>query len=631
MSLTTTQQHFTKFYLAAFLRAPDLGGLNYWANEVQSGKSLQEVGGVIFSLPIVTDIYPSNLSDHAFVEAIYHNVFGRNSDAEGLNYWSNEIATLRNSLIAQGHDAAFAAYEARGQLTINMINAGLGTPDGTDGKAYIVNRLSVAEYAAEQQLTQGEEIPAIALLDIFKNVNATDASVTVAKTEITDELGHSMLRNGKVITDFGAGDDVAHSLIQQTDGKLLVAGWTDEDDGTHENFALARYNADGTLDVSFGGDGKVTTDFALIVGSTAFSLYDEAYSLIQQTDGKLVVAGYSSSEFALARYNLDGSLDTSFGGGDGKITTDFFGGNFDEAYSLIQQADGKLLVAGYTFFSNGYDFAMARYNPDGSLDTSFGGGDGMVRKDFGGQWNQAYSLIQQVDGKLVLAGGGADNFAVVRYNLDGSLDKTFGGGDGMVTTDFGGFYQSGRDLIQQTDGKLVVAGGNTLVRYNPDGTLDSSFGINGAQRTFFDNAPYYSRSLIQQTDGKLVVAGWIEAGNDYGNDNFVLLRYNLDGSLDTSFGGEYGAVMLDFDGSDDKAYSLIQQADGKLVVAGEAFSDGVKFALARYNSDGTLDTSFGAEVMGTTSFRVNSTYTDGGESVELIGTINNVDSDYLFA
>ena len=160
-----------------------MGGLNYWNDEVLvQGKSLQYVGGIIFSLPIVTDIYPANLSDMEFVEAIYHNVFGRRSDAEGLNYWSAELATLRATYTSQG--SIIPAFEARGQLTMNMINAGLGTPDGTDGKAYIVNRLEVAQYAVEQQQAQGSDIAVVNLLGLMGVVNANASTVQTAHAAV---------------------------------------------------------------------------------------------------------------------------------------------------------------------------------------------------------------------------------------------------------------------------------------------------------------------------------------------------------------------------------------------------------------------------------------------------------------
>ena len=183
MSLTALQNHFTQLYLAAFKRAPELSGLDYWLAEAQT-KGVQATQGIIFSLPIVTDIYPAALSDTQFVEAIYFNVFGRESDEQGLNYWANELAALRTSYVNQG--SSMAAFEARGQLAMNMITAGLGTPDGTDGKAYIVNRMDVAQYAVEQQVAKNADIAVVNLLDLMSKVDATTSSVTLGRAAVDD-------------------------------------------------------------------------------------------------------------------------------------------------------------------------------------------------------------------------------------------------------------------------------------------------------------------------------------------------------------------------------------------------------------------------------------------------------------
>lgn len=378
--------------------------------------------------------------------------------------------------------------------------------------------------------------------------------------------------DGKVTTDFGA-DEWGRSVIQQADGKLVVAGFSSGNDG----FALARYNINGTLDASFGGDGTLTTDLG--------SFFDVGHSVIQQADGKLVMAGYADYDFVLVRYNLDGTLDASFSG-DGKLTTDV--GAYDRNGTVIQQADGKLVVAGSDDVDSG--FALVRYDLDGTLDTSFSG-DGKLITDMGAS-AQAQSVIQQADGKLVIAGTSNSDFALVRYNLDGTLDPNFGSA-GKLTTDLGvSSYDDSRCVIQQADGKLVVAGTSNsdfaLVRYNTDGMLDTSFGSDGKITTDLGASSYDAAySVIQQADGKLVVVGTSDS-------DFALARYNTDGTLDTSFSGD-GKLTTDFSSSYDDAYSVIQQADSKLVVAGRsgAISNSNDFALARYNVDGSLDTSFG--------------------------------------
>ncbi|MDE2180609.1 MAG: hypothetical protein KGJ40_07160, partial [candidate division NC10 bacterium] len=340
--------------------------------------------------------------------------------------------------------------------------------------------------------------------------------------------------------------------------------------------------ADGDLDPTFGAGGTVTTDFSS-------SSSDWAFALILQPDGKLVAAGRSSYNFALTRYNANGTLDTSFGSG-GKVTTDF--GFKDTAFALILQPDGKLVAAGtsaqFGGNSNTDRFALARYNADGSLDPSFGGGGTVTTGFEGTTLDDAFALILQPDGKLVAAGSSGLTFALARYNADGSLDPGFGSG-GKVLTDVG-WPNGAFALILQPDGRLVAAGigstgGTALVRYTANGTLDPSFGSGGTVTT--DVPAYGARALILQPDGKLVAAGSLD-------NNFALARYNAaDGSLDTSFGGG-GTVMTDF-GDADGAFALVLQPDGKLVAAGHTNAGGAwHFALARYNANGTLDPSFGS-------------------------------------
>ena len=220
---------------------------------------------------------------------------------------------------------------------------------------------------------------------------------------------------GIVTTTIGSYYDKGLSVTVQTDGKILVAGFSSN--GRNYDFALVRYHADGSLDSSFSGDGKLTTDF----GSS-----DYGYSVTVQTDGKILVAGLSwtgsYNDFALVRYNTDGSLDSSFSG-DGKLTTDF-GTREDYGQSVTIQTDGKILVAGSSKQGSNYDFALVRYNTDGSLDSSFSG-DGKLTTDLGGT-DVGYSVTVQADGLIAVAGSGNPNFALVRYNPDGSLATAAG-------------------------------------------------------------------------------------------------------------------------------------------------------------------------------------------------------------
>lgn len=249
-----------------------------------------------------------------------------------------------------------------------------------------------------------------------------------------------------------------------------------------------------------------------------------------------------NSDFALMRYNADGTLDTTFGGGTGMVTTSI--GVHDSGLGSVQQTDGKLVVIGTTHSGGHSDFALARYNADGSLDTTFGGGDGIITTSIG-DVDSGFSVIQQADGKLVLVGytrdGGANNdLALLRYTTDGALDTTFGA-DGIVTSNLGppGTDDNFHSIIQQEDGNLVVAGGSdgdfVLARYNPDGTLDPLFGAgDGIVTTDLGSDPGLIWSMIQQPDGRLVGVGQYLKGG-YRDLDFALARYTADGILDATF------------------------------------------------------------------------------------------------
>jgi uncharacterized delta-60 repeat protein len=354
---------------------------------------------------------------------------------------------------------------------------------------------------------------------------------------------------------------------------------------------IAAYAAnDGALDASFDGDGIVTTDF----GNA-----DLAYAVATQSDDKILVAGYTqigqSFDFVLARYLPDGSLDTSFGA-SGKAITDFFG-EVEHASAIAVQPDGKIVVTGLAYHDDNIDFALARYTVSGALDVDFGG-DGKVTTAFG-DYNHGQAIAIQNDGKLVVAGltkiNGQYDFAVARYLSDGNLDATFGSG-GKVITDLGG-DDYGYSLAIQPDDKLVVAGYTDV-----DGTWDVAivrYHPNGSLDTTFGDQGVaitdlgyddYGYSLALQTDGRITVAGLTDT--DDGAD-FVLVRYLGDGSLDALFGSG-GKVITDL-GGDDRGYSLGLQSDGRLVVAGQVnFNGPYDFGLARYLPNGALDSSMGA-------------------------------------
>lgn len=412
----------------------------------------------------------------------------------------------------------------------------------------------------------------------------------------------------------------------QVDGKIVVAGESQKFGATENradseappDFAVARYNLDGTLDTSFGGKGWVAVDFG--------SSQDVATAVVVQPDGRIVVAGYSNVnatdpsrnfgyEFALLRLNSDGSLDTSFDG-DGKQTIDFGIGE-DMAQALVLRPDGKLLVSGNRFIANlGYGFEVAQLNPDGSLDQSFNG-SGIQFVDFGTPYDYNSDLALQPDGKIVLVGTldsiwlstdphGYD-FAVARLNTDGTLDTSFDD-DGRQSIDLESDFDFGTAVAVQPDGKIVVSGNSfqaggydfAVARLNADGSLDTSFDGDGRQTVDFGGTPVLdefnfldedARDMVLQPDGKIVVAGSVLREEPIGYD-FAVARLNVDGSLDNSFDGD-GRQTIGTPKTE-VVRGVALQADGKIVVAGSMKGpDDSDFALTRLNPDGSPDVAFG--------------------------------------
>lgn len=381
---------------------------------------------------------------------------------------------------------------------------------------------------------------------------------------------------------------------------------------------MAGQAAEGDLDVTFGGDGKVTTGFEY-----SASIADVA----MQSDGRIVAVGWTGTldhfDFAVVRYQLNGILDTSFGNG-GKVTLDFPTDHDDAANAVAIQSDGKIVVAGesvYTFLLN-VRFAIARYTTNGSLDSTFGVG-GKIITDFGqASWDGIRDLAIQTDGKLVAVGStysdstGGD-FAIVRYDSQGNLDPSFGVG-GIVTTDLTGVSDSANAVALQNDGKILVAGltANSqkigIIRYNPNGSVDSSFGSYGQLTTDIpDNIDGSDVHMALQSDGKIVlsVCGY---GPEYVEDSF-LMRYNKNGILDTTFGND-GIVNVDFT-NQNEIHGIAVQPDSKILIAGWGFTQSYDFLLARYFPTGVLDLSFGSNGYITTDFANLSN--DGTNTIEI--------------
>jgi len=444
------------------------------------------------------------------------------------------------------------------------------------------------------------------------NANVPNLQVDCAPFGVTEKIG--------------AKGSYARAVAIQVDGKIVVAGVasTASRDG---DFALARYHPDGRLDTSFGGKGFVTTNISGRIAST-----DWLRAISIQSDGRIVVAGYSvkSGEIEygliLARYNSDGSLDSTFAGSGFVKTTDQIKDKIATAVAV--QDDGKIVVAGAvtctTRSAGKYCTLLERYNTDGTLDLTFKG-PSVKSSDY--STTGAAGMAIQADGKILVVGtknsGNGDEIAAIRFSADGQIDSAFGK-SGVVNVPIGsevGDSNSATGIALQTDGKILISGvahSNSLnnhfavTRLLQDGSLDMGFGRQGSAITMVAIPPNsdFANSILVQADGAIVVAGESisERSNQYPysgvirsmNVDLALARYSANGNLDTTF-GRSGIVTSDLNLLEDRCYAVALDGRGGILCAGEtSINDPTDSAggysavsLIRYDSKGAVDRSFG--------------------------------------
>jgi len=514
--------------------------------------------------------------------------------------------TLGSSVLDVGTLAAYAgqlttigqALTANGDLLLYGCNVAAG-----DVGQQFVNTLAAltgADVAASDDVTGSAALGGDWVLEVESGVIESVVQPIAGLDRVLGNTAPTFgVGDGAITTVIGTGDDGASSLVLQSDGKILVAGYTYNWITADSDFALVRYNRDGSLDATFGTNGKVIT---------SVNTYDSANRVTLQSDGKILVVGSGS----LLRYNSDGILDTTFSG-DGIVST--YNSDLDVA---VRALDGKIFVTGGAYFT------VECYNSNGSLDTTFSG-DGISTSnipDYSYSSNtsaHANSIALQDNGKVVLAGDiyfdGSTNtiiwnydIALVRYNSDGSLDTTFSG-DGIsahhISGDYGDDYA--KTVILQEDGKILVAG-SKLWRYNSNGSLDTTFDTDGLVSINIS-----CNDVLLQNDGKILVVG---------NSSAILKRYNSNGSLDTTFGSA-GVVNTGIGGGSDYTYNIALQSDGKILVSGTAaIGSGNAFVVARYNSDGSLDTTFDSNILNNTP-----QYTENGAAVVLDSDVQIFDAE----
>ncbi len=406
------------------------------------------------------------------------------------------------------------------------------------------------------------------------------ASIFNGTAQVT--LDSSFGNNGIAITTDTLTCEI-YCMAIQPDNKIVAAGLSLSLGIYH--FRVARYMPDGTLDISFGTNGIVNT----IVNNR-----DWPHAILLQPDGKIIVAGeyydgtsttMGNYHCAMVRYNSDGSLDNTFG--IGGIVTLVINQTQDDAIgALALQLDGKIVAGGYA----GYQILLARFNTDGSLDNSFGN-SGKVFTTIESQ-NTILALSIQTDGKIVAAGSTGDfsnlKFALERYNTDGTLDNSFGAGGIVLTDIYSVLYDEAASIKILPDGKIIAAGYSdvnvALVKYNTDGSLDTSFGIAG-KFVSSNYAPVFLNSLAVRSDGKIFVSGSVPMPSfDYG---YSLTRFNSDGFPDSSFGNA-GNMLVNINTGNDYAQCLLIQPDNKILIAGSSRASSAakaNFTMIRFTSD----------------------------------------------
>jgi uncharacterized delta-60 repeat protein len=397
--------------------------------------------------------------------------------------------------------------------------------------------------------------------------------------------------DGRLDASFGTGGKAsiatevvpssAYAVAIDAGGKVTAAGYRSIGGGI-----VARFNADGSADTTFDGDGWAATPIS-------------GFDVALDAAGRAVLAGSGGSRTTgtIVRLTPSGQLDPTFGGGDGVATVQPAAGGYSYFRSVAVTPGGEVVAAGYAWVTDGPtkpDLLVARFTADGSADASFNG-SGRAVADFFSDGDFAEAVVVAPGGKVLAAGEtNVNDFvteALVRYNPDGTLDSTFDG-DGKVFVPFEGARREVYDVLVQPDRKVVVGGTSItgprkdfyVARFNPDGTPDSSFEGNGRAVTYLGaGRQSVVRALVLQADGKIVAAGTASPPEGEDSPDVAVVRYNADGTLDRSFAGD-GTAVNDFQ-RHDNVFDVALYPGGKLVVGGGP-------GLVRYNADGTLDRSF---------------------------------------
>ena len=502
---------------------------------------------------------------------------GSSVRVQGAFSQPRKIIVAGSSFNGADSDFAVARYLSNGALDTTFNSTGLVTTPLGPGEDF---GAAMIRQADGKIIVAGSSAPDAGPF--------TSSDFAVVRYDSAGLLDLTFDGNGIRTDDLGNPRTPATGVLLDADGKIVVTG------SGLLSFCVMRQNADGSLDPTFDGDGRAT-----IFANAGV----EVKAAAMQADGKIVLAGDVNEDFAVARFHANGSPDSSFGS-NGVVVTPV-GPNVDRGNSVVIQPDGKIVVAGSTGrpgpVTSEFDIALVRYDSTGALDLSFNG-TGKVITSLSTN-DEATAVLIQPGGdtalqpaKIIVAGytsgGPTFDFVVLRYNLNGSLDTSFDS-DGFVITDIASRDDFAQAITLQGFGtarKIVVAGGSrtnsapvnhflSVVRYNLNGTLDDSFNGSGVVSTSF-GTNFAFASAVRVHAGKIIVAG--RADSDDLQANFAVLRYDTDGSLDSTYGNA-GKVLVDLsNGGQDEGFGLAVDSSGRAVVAGTA--DGL-FGVMRLLGD----------------------------------------------
>lgn len=360
----------------------------------------------------------------------------------------------------------------------------------------------------------------------------------------------------------------------QPDGRIVVLGY--RYNGRNNDILLLRYNADGSPDASFGSAGTTVFDVPGSEDEKGLGLSLQADGKIVVA-GYLRFAG--KRDVLVARFTADGALDRSFGAG-GYVTYAGAGDGTDIGFGAAVQGDGKIVVVGEALHQGSQDALLIRYHKDGTLDSSFGTGGVFAYNGGAGKADKGFAAAIAQDGGIVLTGSSIaaakEDVLVLKVTSDGKLDPSFGTGGVAIYSGPGDESDYGNAVAIQPDGRIVIVGASSrggqfdilTLRYNPDGTLDRSFAGTGATTFGRPGDLYdYAWGVAIQPDGKLVLAGATANGTD--NDGLIL-RYLPDGTLDEGFASSGVFTFAVPGAAEESLAALALQDDGRIVAAGYA-------------------------------------------------------------